>query len=208
MRASPGGWSATAKARRSTRRCWPTITPPRSSRRTSIWPGRAANGRPKSCAPRPSGGRGRPRNWPSAATRSTRALPCCAGRSASKPSHGSRPRSGSGSARPAPSGLTPHHRLHAVGWQILLESVTGRWDEVRGHAAEAERVVDANLAAATLTLAGCQIGALTQSPVPGGGCLPAVLARGSPWPRTRRGPGPGARVLHGCCRASARSRRR
>jgi class 3 adenylate cyclase len=47
------------------------------------------------------------------------------------------------------AGLTPHHRLHAAGWQILLASVTGRWEEVRGHAAEAERVVDANLAAAT-----------------------------------------------------------
>jgi class 3 adenylate cyclase len=49
----------------------------------------------------------------------------------------------------AAAGLTPHHRLHAAGWQILLASVTGRWDEVRRHAAEAERVVDANLAAAT-----------------------------------------------------------
>jgi class 3 adenylate cyclase len=49
----------------------------------------------------------------------------------------------------AAAGLTPHHRLHAAGWQILLASVTGRWDEVRGHAAEAERVVDVNLAAAT-----------------------------------------------------------
>jgi hypothetical protein len=49
----------------------------------------------------------------------------------------------------AAEGLTPHHRLHAAGWQILLANVTGRWDEVRDHAAEAERVVDANLAAAT-----------------------------------------------------------
>ena len=47
------------------------------------------------------------------------------------------------------AGLTPHHRLHAAGWQILLASVTGRWDEVRAQTAEAERVVDANLAAAT-----------------------------------------------------------
>jgi class 3 adenylate cyclase len=47
------------------------------------------------------------------------------------------------------AGLTPHHRLHAMSWQILLATVTGRWDEVRGHTAEAERVVDANLAAAT-----------------------------------------------------------
>ena len=49
----------------------------------------------------------------------------------------------------AAAGLTPHHRLHAAGWQILLATVTGRWDEVRARAAEAERVVDANLAAAT-----------------------------------------------------------
>jgi class 3 adenylate cyclase len=47
------------------------------------------------------------------------------------------------------AGLTPHHRLHAAGWQILLASVTGRWVEVRARAAEAEQVVDANLAAAT-----------------------------------------------------------
>ena len=52
-------------------------------------------------------------------------------------------------ATEAAAGLTPHHRLHAAGWQILLASVTGRWDEVRARAAEAERVVDANLAAAT-----------------------------------------------------------
>lgn len=49
----------------------------------------------------------------------------------------------------AAAGLTPHHRLHAAGWQILLPSVTGRWDEARAVAHEAERVVDANLAAAT-----------------------------------------------------------
>jgi class 3 adenylate cyclase len=47
------------------------------------------------------------------------------------------------------AGLTPHHRVHAVGWQLILASVTGRWDEVRALAAEAEHVVDANLAAAT-----------------------------------------------------------
>jgi class 3 adenylate cyclase len=49
----------------------------------------------------------------------------------------------------AAAALTPHHRLHAACWQILLASVTGRWEEVRAHAAEAERVVDVNLAAAT-----------------------------------------------------------
>jgi class 3 adenylate cyclase len=52
-------------------------------------------------------------------------------------------------ATEAAAGLTPHHRLHATSWQILLPTVTGRWDEVRDRAAEAERVVDANLAAAT-----------------------------------------------------------
>ena len=49
----------------------------------------------------------------------------------------------------APAGLTPHHRLHAACWQIWLAAVTGHWDELRGHAAEAERAVDANLAADT-----------------------------------------------------------
>jgi class 3 adenylate cyclase len=47
------------------------------------------------------------------------------------------------------AGLTPHHRVHAAAWQLILASVTGRWDEVWARAAEAERVVDANLAAAT-----------------------------------------------------------
>jgi len=52
-------------------------------------------------------------------------------------------------ATEAAAGLTPHHRVHAAGWQLILASVTGRWDEVQARAAEAERVVDANLAAAT-----------------------------------------------------------
>jgi class 3 adenylate cyclase len=47
------------------------------------------------------------------------------------------------------AGLTPHHRLHAASWQNLLATLTGRWDQVRARAAEAERAVDANLAAAT-----------------------------------------------------------
>jgi hypothetical protein len=47
------------------------------------------------------------------------------------------------------AGLTPHHRVHAAAWQILLASVTGRWEEARARAAEAEQVVDASLAAAT-----------------------------------------------------------
>ncbi len=52
-------------------------------------------------------------------------------------------------ATEAAAGLTPHHRLHAVAWQLILASVTGRWAEVRARAAEAEQAVDANLAAAT-----------------------------------------------------------
>jgi class 3 adenylate cyclase len=52
-------------------------------------------------------------------------------------------------ATEAAAGLTAHHRLHAACWQILLPTVTGRWDEVRRHAAQAEQVVDANVAAAT-----------------------------------------------------------
>src|SRR5207247_9264381 len=49
----------------------------------------------------------------------------------------------------AAAGLTPHRRVHAASWELILASVTGRWDEVQARAAEAERVVDANLAAAT-----------------------------------------------------------
>jgi hypothetical protein len=52
-------------------------------------------------------------------------------------------------ATEAAAGLTPHHRLHAAGWQILLPSMTGRWDEAQAVASRAERVVDANLAAGT-----------------------------------------------------------
>jgi class 3 adenylate cyclase len=52
-------------------------------------------------------------------------------------------------ATEAAAGLTPHHRLHAAAWRIVLPSATGRWDEARALAAEAEQVVDANLAAAT-----------------------------------------------------------
>ena len=69
------------------------------------WPGRGRAGR-SACAARRSGGRGGPRSWPSAATRSTRAWPCSTGPSASKAARGSRPGSGSGSAWPAPSSTT------------------------------------------------------------------------------------------------------
>jgi class 3 adenylate cyclase/tetratricopeptide (TPR) repeat protein len=47
------------------------------------------------------------------------------------------------------AGLTPHHRVHGAAWQILLASVTGRWDELRARAGEAEQAVDANRAAGT-----------------------------------------------------------
>jgi class 3 adenylate cyclase len=49
----------------------------------------------------------------------------------------------------AAAGLVPHHRLHGAFIQILLATLAGRWDEVRAGAAEAERAVDANEAAAT-----------------------------------------------------------
>jgi class 3 adenylate cyclase len=52
-------------------------------------------------------------------------------------------------ATEAAAGLTPHHRVHAAAWQLILASVTGRWDQVQAQAAEAERLVDANQAAAT-----------------------------------------------------------
>ncbi len=45
------------------------------------------------------------------------------------------------------AGLTPHHRLHAASTHILLPTLTGRWAEARARTAEAERAVDANLAA-------------------------------------------------------------
>ena len=45
------------------------------------------------------------------------------------------------------AGLTPHHRLHGAHQYILLPTLTGRWEQVRARTAEAERAVDANLAA-------------------------------------------------------------
>ncbi|HTX80990.1 MAG TPA: adenylate/guanylate cyclase domain-containing protein [Streptosporangiaceae bacterium] len=47
------------------------------------------------------------------------------------------------------TGLTPHHRVHGAAWQILLASVTGRWDELRALAGNAEQAVDDNRAAGT-----------------------------------------------------------
>jgi class 3 adenylate cyclase len=55
----------------------------------------------------------------------------------------------SAQAREAAAAATPHHRVHAAAWDLILASVTGRWEEVRARAAGAEQVVDANLAAAT-----------------------------------------------------------
>ena len=66
-----------------------------------------------------------------------------------KSGHLDRAAAASAQATDIAAGMTPHHRLHAAGWQALLASVTGRWVEVRTRAAEAEQVVDANLAAGT-----------------------------------------------------------
>jgi len=43
-------------------------------------------------------------------------------------------------------GLTPHHRLHAIGCNVRVESLAGRWDEVRRLSSRAEGAVEANLA--------------------------------------------------------------
>jgi hypothetical protein len=42
--------------------------------------------------------------------------------------------------------LTPHHRVHAVGFRLGLEELAGAWPIVRGLTGDAERVVAANLA--------------------------------------------------------------
>jgi hypothetical protein len=41
-------------------------------------------------------------------------------------------------------GLTPHHRMHGAGMQVLVETLAGRWDAVRELARQAERTVDEN----------------------------------------------------------------
>ena len=41
-------------------------------------------------------------------------------------------------------GLTPHHRLHSAGLQILVETLAGRWNAVQELTVEGERAVDAN----------------------------------------------------------------
>src|SRR5262249_52323555 len=44
-------------------------------------------------------------------------------------------------------GLTPHHRIHGVESRLLVETLRGRWEEVRGLTAVVERTVRANAAA-------------------------------------------------------------
>ena len=41
-------------------------------------------------------------------------------------------------------GLTPHHRLHGAGMQVLVATLAGRWEDVAAFADEMERAVDAN----------------------------------------------------------------
>ena len=41
-------------------------------------------------------------------------------------------------------GLTPHHRLHGVDTRIRVETLAGRWGEVRALIAPAEQAVEAN----------------------------------------------------------------
>jgi class 3 adenylate cyclase len=41
-------------------------------------------------------------------------------------------------------GLTPHHRIHGVGMQVLVETLCGRWERVRELSRQAERAVDEN----------------------------------------------------------------
>jgi class 3 adenylate cyclase len=43
-------------------------------------------------------------------------------------------------------GLTPHHRLHAIGQRVDLEVACGHWEEIRDVTSRTEAAVDANLA--------------------------------------------------------------
>jgi len=43
-------------------------------------------------------------------------------------------------------GLTPHHRLHAAGARLCVETLTGRWEVARALSARTEAAVEANLA--------------------------------------------------------------
>ena len=42
--------------------------------------------------------------------------------------------------------LTPHHAVHALGVQLMVEELAGRWEAVRDLAAEAEEVIALNVA--------------------------------------------------------------
>jgi class 3 adenylate cyclase len=42
--------------------------------------------------------------------------------------------------------LTPHHRIHAVGMGLMVQELTGRWEDIRAGTAEAERAVAENVA--------------------------------------------------------------
>jgi len=46
-------------------------------------------------------------------------------------------------------GLTPHHRLHGAALEAAVRAFAGRWEELHDGIAQAERAVDANLAAQT-----------------------------------------------------------
>ena len=41
-------------------------------------------------------------------------------------------------------GLTPHHRLHGAGMQMLTATLSGRWNDIAAFAGEMERAVDDN----------------------------------------------------------------
>jgi hypothetical protein len=43
-------------------------------------------------------------------------------------------------------GLTPHHRLHAIGQRVDLEVACGHWEEIRDATSRTEAAVEANLA--------------------------------------------------------------
>jgi len=43
------------------------------------------------------------------------------------------------------AGLTPHHRVHAVGFRLYVSAVAGRWPEVRELTARVEEAVEANV---------------------------------------------------------------
>jgi class 3 adenylate cyclase len=52
-------------------------------------------------------------------------------------------------------GLTPHHRLHGIHARVLIEIISGRWDDLLALTPEAERAVEANSAAPCPSNASC-----------------------------------------------------